>query len=107
VGDLADLYRVSSVAFVGGAFDSKVHNVLEPALYGPVITGPGITNSAEAVALERKGVLSRFVQAENFLRVVAEMRAKSGDIRRESTRFFTEHDNTAGNYARKILESVS
>jgi len=54
VGWLAELYRHATVAFVGGGFRARVHNVLEPAAYGiPVLTGPFIDNSHEAVEMSR------------------------------------------------------
>jgi len=57
IGLLANLYRLGKIAFVGGSFESKVHNVLEPAAYGiPVLFGPKITTQHEALLLaERKG----------------------------------------------------
>lgn len=49
VGVLAALYSLATIAFVGGSFHYKVHNVLEPAVFGiPVLFGPKMTNSAEA-----------------------------------------------------------
>ncbi|MBM4318142.1 MAG: hypothetical protein FJ116_11780 [Deltaproteobacteria bacterium] len=54
VGLLAELYRYSSLAFVGGSFKAKVHNVLEPAAYGnAIIVGPYIQNSFEATEMAR------------------------------------------------------
>ncbi|MBC7465809.1 MAG: hypothetical protein H7256_07440 [Bdellovibrio sp.] len=50
VGYLADLYRNAAWAFVGGSFKAKVHSVMEPLCCAiPVITGPYITNSPEAL----------------------------------------------------------
>ena len=55
VGILAELYRTATLVFVGGSFKGRVHNVLEPAAYGrPILTGPFIQNSAEALLLERE-----------------------------------------------------
>lgn len=52
VGGLAELYRFASLAFVGGSFKARVHNVLEPAAYGTaILTGPCIQNSLEAVQM--------------------------------------------------------
>ena len=49
IGLLANIYYLGKMAFVGGSFYSKIHNVLEPAVYGiPVLFGPKMTNSAEA-----------------------------------------------------------
>jgi 3-deoxy-D-manno-octulosonic-acid transferase len=68
VGFLAELYRIASLVFVGGSFKSRVHNVLEPAAYGcPVITGPLISNSAEASEMSRRDLgLIRTESAENL-----------------------------------------
>jgi 3-deoxy-D-manno-octulosonic-acid transferase len=52
MGDLSSLYRYANIAYVGGAFNASVHNVLEPAVYGlPLIFGPNYLKSAEAKEL--------------------------------------------------------
>lgn len=49
LGILAELYRHSELAFVGGACHHKVHNILEPAFFGrPVAFGPRYHNHPEA-----------------------------------------------------------
>jgi 3-deoxy-D-manno-octulosonic-acid transferase len=57
VGKLYKLYRLAELAYVGGSFRKEVHNVMEPAGFGiPVLFGPKIKNSLEALKLaERKG----------------------------------------------------
>jgi 3-deoxy-D-manno-octulosonic-acid transferase len=56
VGLLAGLYRVASLAFVGGGFTTGVHSVIEPAVFGvPVLFGPRHQVSAEAAALLSAG----------------------------------------------------
>jgi len=55
VGILVTLYKYAHVAFIGGGFKTKVHNVLEAAVYGiPVVFGPHHANSQEAVELARR-----------------------------------------------------
>lgn len=50
VGYLADMYRLSDYAFVGGSFKKKVHSVMEPLCAGNrVILGPYYHNNPEAV----------------------------------------------------------
>jgi 3-deoxy-D-manno-octulosonic-acid transferase len=49
MGDLADIYHVGSVSYVGGGFSSGIHNILEPAAHHlPVIVGPNHKRFAEA-----------------------------------------------------------
>lgn len=56
IGILLALYASADVAFVGGGFRSNVHNTLEPAAYGiPVVYGPKVDNSREAVDLRDAG----------------------------------------------------
>ncbi len=48
VGILPEIYQWGSIAFVGGSFKSKVHNIMEPLSCGlPVIVGPYSQNSFE------------------------------------------------------------
>ena len=60
IGMLSRSYRYGTLAYVGGAFGSGLHNTLEPLSYGlPVIFGPAYHKFPEAVtALERGGAYS-------------------------------------------------
>ena len=50
IGYLADFYRHADGAFIGWSFKAKVHSVMEPLCCAiPVITGPHIQNSPEAM----------------------------------------------------------
>jgi 3-deoxy-D-manno-octulosonic-acid transferase len=56
IGILMTLYTYADAAFIGGSFKQNVHNVLEAAVYGiPVIFGPKIYNSQEAINLALLG----------------------------------------------------
>ena len=56
VGVLAEAYAHAQVAYVGGAFSTGVHSVIEPAIAGlPVVFGPRHDNSFEAVQLIERG----------------------------------------------------
>jgi 3-deoxy-D-manno-octulosonic-acid transferase len=56
VGVLAEAYAHAHVAYVGGAFSTGVHSVIEPAIAGlPVVCGPRFDNSFEAVQLMAAG----------------------------------------------------
>lgn len=56
VGVLAEAYAHAHVAYVGGAFSTGVHSVIEPAIAGlPVVFGPKHDNSFEASQLLVRG----------------------------------------------------
>jgi len=69
IGVLLSLYQYADIAFVGGSFKEKVHNVLEPAVFGiPVLVGPKFQNSNEAIALQQLGgIISVNDEQELFL----------------------------------------
>lgn len=56
IGMLASLYRYGNIAYIGGAFGSGLHNILEPIAFGlPVLFGPKYEKFAEAQALTQNG----------------------------------------------------
>lgn len=68
LGVLAFAYSKAGIAYVGGALHNRVHNVIEPAYFGlPVLTGPKIFNSAEALELRKRGGLWTAESASEFL----------------------------------------
>jgi 3-deoxy-D-manno-octulosonic-acid transferase len=68
IGMLSKLYKHADVAYVGGAFGSGLHNILEAAVYGiPVVFGPKISRNQEALDLiERNGAFSVSNKSELF-----------------------------------------
>lgn len=56
VGLLAALYKLGDIAFVGGSFRGSVHNVMEPAaMVKPILFGPYVQNSYEAMVMRNVG----------------------------------------------------
>lgn len=87
IGILLTLYTYANVAFVGGSFKQNIHNVLEAAVYGtPVLYGPKIQNSQEAIKLAEIGggiVIHNKKEAYRFLRKLFlddKKRYESGEI---------------------------
>ena len=85
VGVLAELYAHADAAYVGGAFTTGVHNVMEPAIMGlPVLFGPGHHNAPEAEMLlenDAGGVIRSAADLERALRTLsghAEARSQMG-----------------------------
>ena len=52
IGELAELYRLATIAFVGGSLvPTGGHNILEPAVFGrPILFGPHMENFQEIAA---------------------------------------------------------
>lgn len=102
VGELAEIYALGSVAFVGGSFRSRVHNVLEPAAHGiPVLTGPHIQNSLEAQELEGKG-LARLESGAELTRLL-DRPERLSSLREGVSRYFDAVRGTGARYADFLL----
>jgi 3-deoxy-D-manno-octulosonic-acid transferase len=57
IGLLHQLYQLANLAYIGGGFTGKLHNILEPAAYGiPVVFGPKHSKFPEADEFIEKGL---------------------------------------------------
>ena len=67
VGILAGLYHHAQMVYVGGAFTTGVHNVLEPAVMGATIAfGPKHSNSMESLQMLEQGLAACVKNADEF-----------------------------------------
>jgi 3-deoxy-D-manno-octulosonic-acid transferase len=81
IGDLASVYGLASVAFIGGSLVPKGgHNPLEPAQFGvPVLTGPSFENFREIVKTMQEAEAIRIVAKEKFAEtLIGMLRDKDG-----------------------------
>lgn len=78
IGLLASIYKYADVAYIGGAFGSGLHNILEAAVYGcPVVFGPKYHNFPEAKELIQIGGGKSITNAQQFNQVVESYMDKS------------------------------
>jgi 3-deoxy-D-manno-octulosonic-acid transferase len=72
VGELASVYSLADIAFVGGSLvPAGGHNILEPAQYGAaIVVGPHTFNFREIVSLFQNGSALRVVTAEELAPVL-------------------------------------
>jgi 3-deoxy-D-manno-octulosonic-acid transferase len=85
VGELAALYAIADVAFVGGSLlpDVGGHNILEPAQHGvPILVGPNTYNFREIVRLFERGGAVITVTAGNLGGVLLQLLEDTGERRR-------------------------
>jgi 3-deoxy-D-manno-octulosonic-acid transferase len=67
IGVLADAYQFGTIAYIGGAFRTGLHNILEPATFGlPVIFGPNYAKFPEAQQFIDAGI-GKSVQTKDEL----------------------------------------
>lgn len=92
IGMLMNVYQYADIAYVGGAFGSGLHNILEPACFGlPVIFGPNYKKFNEAFDFIEHGVgksvatpqqfllaTNEFTKAQKSSAVIAFMEARQG-----------------------------
>ena len=96
IGELACLFQVASVVFVGGSLvPAGGHNLLEPAVFGKaIVVGPHMDNFAE--------ITSHFVAQKAVVQVrdATEFEIESVDLVRDRGR-----RERLGNAARELVES--
>ncbi len=67
IGMLSSIYGYADFAYVGGAFGSGLHNILEPAVFGaPIFFGPKIKKFPEAAWLISLGYAKSISTTETF-----------------------------------------
>lgn len=75
IGVLADAYRYGNMAYVGGAFGTGLHNILEPAAFGlPVIFGSLHQKFLEAQEFIDQGIGKSVGSAPYFLKAYSTFR---------------------------------
>lgn len=68
MGQLASAYHYGNIAYVGGAFKTGLHNVLEPAVFGlPVVFGPQYQKFNEAKLLIENGFAKSVKSTDEIL----------------------------------------
>ncbi|MCK9426173.1 MAG: 3-deoxy-D-manno-octulosonic acid transferase [Ignavibacteriaceae bacterium] len=106
IGILLTLYYYADIAFVGGSFKSNIHNVLEAAVYGvPVMFGPKIINSQEAIKLAELGggiIIKNKKEAYRSLRSLT----KDENIRQAKGRISKEYVQSNLGATDKILKEM-
>ena len=79
IGKLLRIYANADIAYVGGAFGVGIHSVTEPAGYGlPIITGPNMTNSPDAVELKELALLQIVNNSSELLEYLNRLNTDSG-----------------------------
>jgi 3-deoxy-D-manno-octulosonic-acid transferase len=103
IGDLAGVYSLGAVAFVGGSLIARGgHNPLEPAQFGvPVVMGPSFENFREVVGLMRESDAVRIVSPRELGTELVEI-LRSSEARGMGERGRVVFEAQAGATARTV-----
>lgn len=109
-GFLAYLYPLADIAYVGGGFQGSVHSVIEAAVAGvPVITGPAIANSAEALDLARMNILRVAAKpdADEFAVHVEYLWKNRRSIGASMSRYFRERLGVSARIMHTVMDGLT
>lgn len=104
IGQLTSAYRYATVAYVGGGFTGKLHNILEPGAFGvPVLIGPKHERFPEAELFISRKCAQVITDADSFKSGLAFLNGQKEFISKELTTIFQENAGTAT----KICASIN
>jgi 3-deoxy-D-manno-octulosonic-acid transferase len=109
IGDLASVYALASVAFVGGSLVPRGgHNPLEPAQFSvPVVMGPSFENFREIVETMQREEAIRIVARERLTETLIEMLRRNGDSQALGERGRAVFQSQSGSTAQTAQSIVS
>ncbi len=109
VGQLAELYSIATLSYIGGSAKRKVHNVLEPAVYGvPILTGPNISNSYEAIYFSQIGALIRASTGSSMVFEIEYLLKNDFEIKKRSKEllfYFEKRKGASEKYSSILLNN--
>jgi len=88
IGHLSMAYRFGDIAVMGGGFSGKLHNILEPLVFGlPVIFGPKVDKFPETVEPLKAGFAIRVKSPVEFIAAVGAMEKNKVELATKASDF--------------------
>lgn len=82
IGLLSRIFQYSDISYVGGGFETGLHNILEPAVYGmPLFFGPQYDKFNEATALVELGAAFPVTKQEELFEKIVDFEQNSDSYR--------------------------
>jgi len=104
IGKLSNLYQYGKLAYIGGGFTGKLHNILEPAVFGlPVLIGPKHYKFPEARQLIDKGVVFMLSSSEELEALISDVLESREEIAQKAGVFFESNQHAANRIVERIL----
>ena len=81
IGLLSELYSDSDIAYVGGGYTGKLHNIIEPAAKkNMILFGPKIDHFPEAIEMEKAGIAKRIKGQKELKETLASFIRKPDEL---------------------------
>ena len=81
IGLLSELYSDSDIAFIGGGYTGKLHNIIEPAAKkNMILFGPKIDHFPEAIEMEKAGFAKRITGQKELKETLASFITKPDEL---------------------------
>jgi 3-deoxy-D-manno-octulosonic-acid transferase len=91
IGHLTNSFQYGTFAYIGGAFSGKLHNILEPAVFGlPIFFGPEHSKFPEADLFIEKGFGFEIFDLNSFKKEWAKVQNNKEEINERLLRFMNE-----------------
>lgn len=104
IGSLSHAYQFADIAFIGGAFGSGLHNILEAIIWGkPIIFGPKHRKFHEAAKAIAHGLAYEIKTSEVLLSTIKQIEQSNAKIFQEKADTFIEANKNA---TRKIIHQI-
>jgi 3-deoxy-D-manno-octulosonic-acid transferase len=104
IGQLTNAYQYADLAYIGGGFTGKLHNILEPGAFGiPIFFGPKHSRFPEAQLFLDHEVAFTIEDSFSFEKAVEEAIGKRAQINEKLAEIFARNQGAA----KKIISSLS
>ncbi len=84
IGILADLYKYSDIAFIGGGFSGKLHNILEAAAKGNfLLFGPNIDKYPEANLMLKEEIAESVYDSKELKNIILKLIGNKAELEKK------------------------
>ena len=84
IGILADLYKYSDIAFIGGGFSGKLHNILEAAAKGNfLLFGPNIDKYPEANLMLKEEIAETIRDSKELENIILKLIGNKAELEKK------------------------
>lgn len=105
IGHLTNAFQYGQMAYIGGGFSGKLHNILEPAVFGlPIFIGPKHTKFPEAQLFIDKGFCFEVKNADELKTAFAKTDKNRREIKEEMLRFMESQIGIASKIVKQLKE---